>query len=148
MFNLSEDNIWHSSNNNAEKYPDMVAMDKHLGIELLEIGDDFVTTKMPVSDRTKQPFSILHGGASCVLAETTGSIAANLVLDNSKFYAVGLEINANHITSVSNGSVYAKATALHIGKSTSVWNIDITDENNKRICFCRFTAMNKEGERE
>jgi 1,4-dihydroxy-2-naphthoyl-CoA hydrolase len=130
MFNLSEDNIWHSSNNNADKYPDMVAMDKHLGIELLEIGDDFVTTKMPVSDRT------------------TGSIAANLVLDNSKFYAVGLEINANHITSVSNGSVYAKATALHIGKSTSVWNIDITDENNKRICFCRFTAMNKEGERE
>ena len=99
---------------------------------------------MPVTEKTKQPFGILHGGASCVLAETVGSIGANLILDNNKQIAVGLEINANHLGSVSNGFVYGKATAVHIGKSTSVWNIDISDDNGKRTCFCRFTAMNKE----
>ena len=99
---------------------------------------------MPVNEKTKQPFNILHGGASCVLAETVGSIGANLVLDNTKQIAVGLEINANHISSISEGFVYAKATPVHIGQSTSVWNIDIRDVNGKKTCFCRFTALNKD----
>ena len=91
-------------------------MDKHLGVEIIEIGYDYVVAKMPVNEKTKQPFGILHGGASCVLAETVGSIGANLILDNNKQIAVGLEINANHLGSVNNGFVYGKATAVHIGK--------------------------------
>ena len=101
MIKVTKDNIWHASISERSSYQDMVNMDKHLGVEVIEIGDDYVLAKMPVSEKTKQPFEILHGGASCVLAETVGSIAANLVLDKDKAYAVGLEINANHISSVS-----------------------------------------------
>ena len=144
MIKVTKDNIWHASISERSSYQGMVNMDKHLGVEVIEIGDDYVLAKMPVSEKTKQPFEILHGGASCVLAETVGSIAANLVLDKDKAYAVGLEINANHISSVSEGFVYGKATPVHIGKSTSVWNIDISDDNGKRSCFCRYTAMHKE----
>jgi len=135
MIKVTKDNIWHASISERSSYQDMVNMDKHLGVEVIEIGDDYVLAKMPVSEKTKQPFEILHGGASCVLAETVGSIAANLVLDKDKAYAVGLEINANHISSVSEGFVYGKATPVHIGKSTSVWNIDISDDNGKDHAF-------------
>jgi len=144
MIKVTDNYIWHESITNQDSYGAMVNMDKHLGVEIIEIGDDYVVSKMPVNEKTKQPFGILHGGASCVLAETVGSIGANLILDNNKQIAVGLEINANHLGSVNNGFVYGKATAVHIGKSTSVWNIDISDDNGKRTCFCRFTAMNKE----
>lgn len=144
MIKVTENKIWHDSIDSQDSYGAMVNMDEHLGVEIIEIGDDYVIAKMPVSEKTKQPFEILHGGASCVLAETVGSIGANLVLDNNTHIAVGLEINANHLRSVSEGFVYGKATAVHIGKSTSVWNIDITDDSGKRTCFCRFTAMNKE----
>ena len=144
MIKVTDNYIWHESITNQDSYGAMVNMDKHLGVEIIEIGDDYVVAKMPVNEKTKQPFGILHGGASCVLAETVGSIGANLILDNNKQIAVGLEINANHLGSVNKGFVYGKATALHIGKSTSVWNIDISDDNGKRTCFCRFTAMNKE----
>ena len=144
MIKVTDNNIWHESITNQDSYGAMVNMDKHLGVEIIEIGYDYVVAKMPVNEKTKQPFGILHGGASCVLAETVGSIGANLILDNNKQIAVGLEINANHLGSVNNGFVYGKATAVHIGKSTSVWNIDISDDNGKRTCFCRFTAMNKE----
>lgn len=144
MIRVTDNYIWHESITNQDSYGAMVNMDKHLGVEIIEIGDDYVVAKMPVNEKTKQPFGILHGGASCVLAETVGSIGANLILDNNKQIAVGLEINANHLGSVNNGFVYGKATAVHIGKSTSVWNIDISDDNGKRTCFCRFTAMNKE----
>ena len=144
MIKVTDNNIWHESILNQDTYGPMVNMDNHLGVEIIEIGDDYVVAKMPVTEKTKQPFGILHGGASCVLAETVGSIGANLILDNNKQIAVGLEINANHLGSVSKGFVYGKATAVHIGKSTSVWNIDISDDNGKRTCFCRFTAMNKE----
>jgi 1,4-dihydroxy-2-naphthoyl-CoA hydrolase len=98
---------------------------------------------MPVIEKTKQPYGILHGGASCVLAESVGSTAAALSMDNTKKYPVGIEINANHLSSPTQGYVYAKAVPVHIGGSTSVWNIDITDDDGKRVAFSRFTALHK-----
>jgi 1,4-dihydroxy-2-naphthoyl-CoA hydrolase len=120
-----------------------VNMDKHLDVEIVEIGDDFIVGRMPVVEKTKQPYGILHGGASCVLAESIGSTAAALTLDGAKKYPVGIEINANHISSPTNGHVYAKAVPVHVGGSTSVWNIDITDDQEKRVCYERFTALHK-----
>ena len=120
-----------------------VKMDKYLDIEVIEVGNDFIIAKMPVTEKTKQPYGILHGGASCVLAESVGSIAAALTMDGTKKYPVGIEINANHISSPTDGYVYAKAVPVHVGGSTSVWNIDITDDNDKRVCFSRFTALHK-----
>tara|TARA_B100000959_G_scaffold225438_1_gene239587 strand:- start:1284 stop:1718 length:435 start_codon:yes stop_codon:yes gene_type:complete len=120
-----------------------INMDKHLGIEVVEIGDDFIVGKMPVIEKTKQPYGILHGGATCVLAESIGSMAAALSMDNTKKYPVGIEINANHVSSPTQGHVYAKAAPVHIGSSTSVWNIDITDDDGKRVAFSRFTALHK-----
>ena len=120
-----------------------VNMDKHLGIKITDIGNDYLVGRMPVTEKTKQPYGILHGGASCVLAESMGSTAAALTLDGTKKYPVGIEINANHISSPTDGHVYAKAVPVHIGGSTSVWNIDITDEQGKRVCFVRFTALHK-----
>ena len=120
-----------------------VNMDKNLGIEFTEIGDDYIIARMPVIEKTKQPYGILHGGASCVLAESLGSTAAALSMDGEKKYPVGIEINANHLSSPTEGFVYAKAVPVHIGGSTSVWNIDITDDAGKRVCYSRFTAMHK-----
>ena len=120
-----------------------VKMDKYLDIEVIEVGNDFIIAKMPVTEKTKQPYGILHGGASCVLAESVGSIAEALTMDGTKKYPVGIEINANHISSPTDGYVYAKAVPVHVGGSTSVWNIDITDDNDKRVCFSRFTALHK-----
>ena len=120
-----------------------VNMDNHLDVEIVEIGDDFIVGRMPVVEKTKQPYGILHGGASCVLAESIGSTAAALTLDGAKKYPVGIEINANHISSPTDGHVYAKAVPVHVGGSTSVWNIDITDDQEKRVCFVRFTALHK-----
>ena len=120
-----------------------INMDKYLDIEVTEIGDDYIIAKMPVTEKTKQPYGILHGGASCVLAESVGSIAAALTMDGEKKYPVGIEINANHISSPTKGHIHAKAVPVHIGGSTSVWNIDITDDKGKRVCFSRFTALHK-----
>ena len=120
-----------------------VNMDKNLGIEFTEIGDDYIIARMPVIEKTKQPYGILHGGASCVLAESLGSTAAALSMDSEKKYPVGIEINANHLSSPTEGFVYAKAMPVHIGGSTSAWNIDITDDAGKRVCYSRFTAMHK-----
>ena len=108
-----------------------VNMDKHLDVKIVEIGDDFIVGRMPVVENTKQPYGILHGGASCVLAESIGSTAAALTLDGAKKYPVGIEINANHISSPTDGHVYAKAEPVHVGGSTSVWNIDITDDQER-----------------
>lgn len=112
----------------------------HLGIEFIEIGPDFITARMPVDHRTHQPFGILHGGASVVLAETIGSTASFLALSNPmKQRAVGLEINANHVRSVKSGWVYGKATPLHLGRSTHIWDIKITTEDDKLVCASRLT---------
>lgn len=110
-----------------------------LGIRITELGDDFLCGTMPVDHRTVQPYGILHGGASVSLAETLGSVAAHLVVDNSKFYTVGMEINANHIRPATSGQVTGTAKPIHIGKSSQVWSIEITDEENKLVCISRIT---------
>ncbi len=111
----------------------------HVGIEFTEITPEYVCAKMPVDHRTKQPYGLLHGGASVVLAETLGSIAAQLSLTNQNDKAVGLEINANHLKSATSGWVHAKATPLRIGKSTQVWDIHITNDDQELICVSRIT---------
>jgi len=113
---------------------------EHLGIEWTEIGDDFLKAKTPVDHRTKQPFDLLHGGASCVLAETLGSFSSYLTLDPAEFYCVGIEINANHIRSAKQGFVYGICSPLHIGSSTHVWDIRITNEEGKLVCISRLTV--------
>ncbi|HEY85383.1 MAG TPA: hotdog fold thioesterase [Chloroflexi bacterium] len=116
-------------------------MSAHLGIEFTGVGADFVSAKMPVDQRTKQPFGILHGGASVALAETLGSVASSLCIDLNKAYPVGLEINANHIRSVSEGYVYGSARPLHLGRRTHVWDIQIVNEDKKLVCVSRLTVM-------
>ena len=103
-------------------------MVSNLAIEFLEIGDDFLSAKMPVDSRTIQPSGILHGGASVALAETIGSVAGQMTIDPQKFLPVGIEINANHIKSKKNGYIIGTGRPLHLGKSTQVWNVDISDE--------------------
>lgn len=115
-------------------------MAEHLGMEWVEVGEDFLKMKMPVDHRTKQPYGLLHGGASCVLAETIGSVAAHLVVDSNKSICVGLEINANHIRSTRDGYVTGTAMPLHIGATTQVWDIKIHDDNDKLICISRLTV--------
>ena len=112
----------------------------HIGIEFTEIGSDYLVARMPVDERTVQPYKILHGGASVVLSETLGSQAAAVLLDLDKQYPVGLEINANHIKSISSGYVYGRVTPIHIGRSTHVWETRITDEKNSLICISKLTV--------
>ncbi|RNI22509.1 hotdog fold thioesterase [Rufibacter latericius] len=112
---------------------------EHLGMEYTQIGDDFLIGRMPVDHRTHQPLGLLHGGASVALAETLGSVGATMFLDLEKQYCVGLEINANHIKSVRSGFVYGKATAIHIGRKTQVWEIRITSEAGDLVCISRIT---------
>jgi 1,4-dihydroxy-2-naphthoyl-CoA hydrolase len=111
-----------------------------LGLEWVEIGEDELKMRMPVNEKTKQPYGLLHGGASCVLAETVGSLASAMVIDLEKFYCVGLEINANHIRGARDGWVTAICTPLHVGKTTHVWDIKIYDEREKLICVSRLTV--------
>ena len=113
----------------------------HIGIEFTEIGDDFLRARMPVDTRTIQPFGILHGGASVVLAETLGSTAAALAVDRSKYRVVGQEINANHTRAVSKGFVIGTARPVHIGKRSHVWEIRITDEQERLVCISRITMF-------
>jgi len=112
---------------------------EHLGIEITEIGADYLKGKMPVDHRTVQPMSILHGGASVALAESMGSIGAYLTVDPLKYHCVGMEINANHLRPVSSGYVHATAKPLHIGSKTQVWSIEIMNEKNKLVCISRIT---------
>lgn len=124
-------------------------MTEHLGIEMTEIGHDFLRGTMPVDHRTKQPLGIMHGGASCVLAETMGSIAANFCVDLSTHYCVGLDINTNHIRVAKHGIVIATAKPFHLGRSTHVWGIDITTEQGKLVSVTRLTmaVMERKGDR-
>ena len=115
-------------------------MGDHIGIEVTELGDDFIKARMPVDHRTKQPYGLLHGGASAVLAETLGSIGSALVVDHSKFYCVGIEINANHIRSAKEGFVTGITTPLHLGRQIHVWEIKIYNEENKLVCVSRLTV--------
>lgn len=112
---------------------------EHLGIEFIDLGEDFLTAHMPVDERTRQPLGIMHGGASCVLAESVGSTAANYCVDQAKHYCVGLDINTNHIRSAKSGWVIGKATPFHIGRSTQVWHIEIKNEEGKLVSVNRLT---------
>jgi 1,4-dihydroxy-2-naphthoyl-CoA hydrolase len=114
-------------------------MPGNLGIEFIEHGDNWLKARMPVTERSKQPYGRLHGGASVALAETVGSVAAAMTVDNSKYATVGMEINANHVRPVKDGFVYATATAESIGRTTQIWSIRIEDEAGKLVCISRLT---------
>ena len=115
-------------------------MVEHLGIEFTKIGENYLCGRMPIDHRTRQPMGLMHGGASCVLAETLGSVAANFCVDSNKYYCVGLNINTNHICSVHLGYVFGTAKPFHLGQSTQVWSIKIFDERNKLISVSRLTV--------
>ena len=112
----------------------------NVGIEFLEKGEDFISATMPVDKRTKQPLGILHGGASVVLAETLGSTASYMTLEDSS-YSVGLEIKANHLKSVAKGRVKGVVKPVHLGKTTQVWDISIENEKSELICVSRLTML-------
>jgi uncharacterized protein (TIGR00369 family) len=112
---------------------------KTLGIELTELSPDKVVATMPVDERTRQPFGILHGGASVALSETVASIAALLNIDRATQVAMGIEINANHIRAKSEGTVTGTATPIHRGRTTQVWDVRIVDEENRPVCISRCT---------
>ena len=115
-------------------------MGEYLGIEFTVLGEDYLEAKMPVDHRTKQPYGLLHGGASVTLAETLGSLASHLIIDDNQFHAVGIEINANHIRSARDGFVTGKCKPVHIGSATHVWEIRINDNAGKLVCISRLTV--------
>ncbi len=123
------------------QFADIDTITKHLGIEFTEAGEGYLTARMPVDGRTHQPFGILHGGASVVLAESLGSVASWMLLDDpARQRAVGLEVNANHLRAVRSGWVYGRCTPIHTGRTTHVWDIRITDEQGKLVCISRLTV--------
>ena len=124
-----EDLVVHSRNTLVE----------HLGMRLTEIGPDYLRGTLPVDPRTHQTMGILHGGASAALAETLGSIAANMCVDTQRFVCVGQEINANHIRPIASGEVTGTARPIHIGRRTQVWQIEIRDPREKLVCISRLT---------
>jgi 1,4-dihydroxy-2-naphthoyl-CoA hydrolase len=111
-----------------------------MDISFTEIGDNYLKAQMPVNDNSRQPYGLLHGGASAALAETIGSVAASLCIDKERYICVGLEINCNHIRGKKEGVVTATAMPLHIGASAHVWDIKIHDEREKLICVSRLTV--------
>ena len=110
-----------------------------LDIRIEAAGDDWLSASMPVDERTHQPYGILHGGASVVLAETVGSIASYQCIDTSRYYCVGLDINANHLRAVRSGRVTAVAKAVHLGRTTHVWDIRLHDDAGNQTCISRLT---------
>lgn len=115
-------------------------MGEHLGIEWTEVGPDYIKARMPVDHRTKQPYGLLHGGASVALAETLGSVGAAMTVDPARYIAVGMEINANHVRSAREGYVTGTARPIHKGGTTQVWEIRIEDGKGKLICISRLTV--------
>lgn len=132
--------IWHRT-------PTAEALNRHspgtlgenLGIRFTRVGDDWLEATMPLDERTRQPFGLLHGGASVALAETLASVGANAVLDTSRQLAVGLEINANHVRAVREGQVTGRAAPLHLGGRTQVWQVEIRDREGRLSCVSRMT---------
>jgi 1,4-dihydroxy-2-naphthoyl-CoA hydrolase len=114
-------------------------MTENIGIQITDFGDDSIEGKMPVNNKTKQPFGLLHGGASAAFAETLGSIGANIIIDSDNFSAVGIELNVSHLKSITNGWVFGRATAVRIGKKIQVWQITIEDNNQNKVCVGRLT---------
>jgi 1,4-dihydroxy-2-naphthoyl-CoA hydrolase len=112
-----------------------------LQIEFVDVGENFLIAKMPVSSRVHQPDGLLHGGATLALAETVGSMAAYIFLDGQKFFIRGLEISANHVKSIREGEVFAKAVIVHKGRTTQLWDIKVTDDKNNLISVCKLTTI-------
>lgn len=110
-----------------------------LGIEFVDAGDDYVSAKMPVDERTRQPAGVLHGGASIALAETLASWGATFTVDREKHHCVGLEINGNHVRAVASGWVIGTARPLHLGRSTQLWEVRIVDDQERLVCVSRVT---------
>jgi 1,4-dihydroxy-2-naphthoyl-CoA hydrolase len=133
--------IWHQPYKLEDVHYKVQCLSQHIGIEFIELGPDYLRGRMPVDDRTRQPFGILHGGASVALAETLGSTAAALVIDRSKQRCVGQEINANHVRAVAEGYVIGTARPLHLGRRSHVWEIRITDEQERLVCISRLTMF-------
>jgi 1,4-dihydroxy-2-naphthoyl-CoA hydrolase len=135
--------IWFGGKRPSQDYLDSVrrvGLHGHLGMEVVDCGDDWLRMRMPVDDRTRQPYGRLHGGASVALAETVASIAANLCIDSEKSVAVGQEINANHVRPAFDGWVHATARPEALGRSSHVWSIRIEDEAGRLVCISRFTV--------
>ncbi|MGH8251178.1 MAG: hotdog fold thioesterase [Steroidobacteraceae bacterium] len=114
-------------------------MGELLGIEIVDIGPDSLSARMPVDRRTMQPDRILHGGASVALAETLGSVGGSMCVDRERFQIVGQEINANHLRPAMSGHVLGRASPIHLGRRSQVWNIEISDDNRRLICVSRLT---------
>ncbi len=134
--------IWFNKNLTLKDIPNWGknTMSEHLGIKFTEVGEDFLKATMPVDERTRQPYGLLHGGASIALAETLGSIGSALVIDTELYNCVGLEVNANHIRSASEGLVTGIASPIHLGNSTHVWDIKIYDDKERLLCISRLTV--------
>jgi 1,4-dihydroxy-2-naphthoyl-CoA hydrolase len=134
--------IWLNKNLSLKDIPDWDrnTMSEHLGIKFTEVGSNFLKATMPVDERTRQPYGLLHGGASVALAETLGSIGSALVINTELYNCMGIEINANHIRSVSEGLVTGIASPIHLGSTTHVWDIKIYDEDEKLLCISRLTV--------
>lgn len=140
MLDTEQQTIWKRPINleMLQSYEDK-SMPAHVGIEITEVGPDFLRGTMPVDQRTKQPFGILHGGASVVLAETLGSVAGNFCIPEDAGYCVGLSINSNHLRPASEGIVTGTASPFHIGRTTQVWHIEIHNEAGKLVNVSRLT---------
>ena len=134
--------IWHDPTITPDRLNPLGknTMGEHIGIEITEIGEDYLRGRMPVDHRTRQPYGLLHGGASVALAETLGSVASAFVVDRERYDCVGLEINANHVRGVREGFVVGTVRPLHLGKTTHVWDIRIHDEREKLVCVSRLTV--------
>ena len=134
--------IWYDKNISLETLQaySTKTMAEFLDLQWVEIGGDFLKMSMPVDERTRQPYGFLHGGASCVLAETIGSVASALVINMEKYICVGQEINASHLRPVTSGRVTATCTPWHLGKSTHVWNIQIHNEAGELTCISKLTV--------
>ena len=134
---MDKKNILKICNNNSN------TLMETLGIEFIDIGDDFVTAKMPVTKKVYQPNGILHGGATVALAETVGSFASYFFCQDKNISVRGIEISANHLKSISKGFVYATAKPIKIGKSIQLWEIKVTDDKNDLISLCKLTTYSK-----
>jgi 1,4-dihydroxy-2-naphthoyl-CoA hydrolase len=134
------DHLWNTLHDPAKR-----TLVSHLGIEVTHLDRDGMKASMPVDERTIQPYGLLHGGASVALAETLASCAAALHIDPDTQNVVGLEINANHLRSVTGGKVHGEAKPLHLGRSTQVWSIEIKDDGGKLVCVsrCTMAVVNK-----
>lgn len=141
--------IWFDENISVEQAGKMQkgTLLEALDIRITELGDDFIRGDMPVDHRTVQPYGILHGGASVSLAESLGSVGAHLCVDSSKFFCVGMEINANHLRPATKGRVTGTARPVHRGRSSHVWSIKIHDEQSKLVCISRITMAVVEKEK-